>query len=569
MTTRARVTWVVLAAASVVPADVIAQSDRTAPPVIAGSLNDALSTAPVEGAMVVLLDADGRVVERTMTGADGTFVLSAPRSGRFVLRADRIGHESTLSDELQLVAGDTVNVPLLADVRAIRLAAIDVEADPRCVLRPEEGRSVARLWGEARKALESARWTATHGLYQYEFVEFDRVWDGNRRAISNQRLRRRLENSQSLFGSVPVDVLMSEGFVVVEGEDWVYRGPDADVLLSDPFLDTHCFRVGRREGASELVALEFEPVDQPDRSEIEGVLWVDRESAELHSIDYRYVNLDRDWGGRRFGGTIEFDRLPSGPSIIRRWRIWMPSLQHVFGQRRARFSGIREQGAEVLAVRSPTAGPVREYTAGKLSGRVLRGPDLRPAPGVIVALDGVDAWSETDSTGAYEIGGLIAGPYTLEVHDEALSHVGRELAPRLIRIEADATSDASDVVQNLHLEDPQEVLFEYCGRFRDFGLTAVLLGRVRSDDQSQLMDDARVSVAWIDPGGRPRDRNAQSDGRGFYVICGIPRGTRVTVSVEKDRRRSTPVGVDVPARATEVVLDLSVPPGLSQSSPLN
>lgn len=568
MITRACVTWVVLAAASVVPTDAVAQSGRGGPPIITGSLSDTLSSAPVEGAMVVLLDLEGRIVERTMTGADGAFALAAPRAGRFVLRADRIGHESTLSAELNLARGDTAHLPMVADVRAIRLAGIDVEADPRCVLRPEEGRSVARLWGEARKALESARWTANHGLYQYEFVEFDRVWDGNRRSISNQRLRRRVENSQALFGSVPVDVLMSEGFVVEEGDAWVYRGPDADVLLSDPFLDTHCFRIGRREGESELIALEFEPVARPEHSEIEGVLWVDRQNAELHSIDYRYVNLERDWGGRRFGGTIEFDRLPTGPSIIRRWTIWMPSLQHVFGQRRARFSGIREQGAEVMAIRSPTEA-ILEYPAGRLSGRVLRGPDQRPVADVIVSLDGVDAWSETDSTGAYDIDGLIAGPYTLRVHDEALSHVGRELPPSLIRIEADARSNASTVVQDLYLEDPQQVLFEYCGRFRDFAVTAVLLGRVRSDDQASLIEDARVNVAWIEPGGRARDRDARSDDRGFYVVCGIPRQARVTVSVEKDRQRSPSIGIDVPARATEVIVDLSVPPGLSPPSPVN
>ena len=57
------------------------------------------------------------------------------------------------------------------------------------------------------------------------------------------------------FESLPADSLVHYGFVQSDGRDQMYYAPDAGVLLSDPFLDTHCFRLASgREG---LVGLAF------------------------------------------------------------------------------------------------------------------------------------------------------------------------------------------------------------------------------------------------------------------------------------------------------------------------
>ena len=68
-----------------------------------------------------------------------------------------------------------------------------------------------------------------------------------------------------------------------------FWAPDAGVLLSDSFLDTHCLRI--RAGGSELVGLDFEPVPNRDVADIAGTLWLDPATAELQRVDFRYVNL--------------------------------------------------------------------------------------------------------------------------------------------------------------------------------------------------------------------------------------------------------------------------------------
>jgi hypothetical protein len=206
---------------------------------------------------------------------------------------------------------------------------------------------------------------------------------------------------------------------------------------------------------------------------------------------------------------------------------------------------------------------IRGYPAGSIRGVVTRGTgtDKQPAGGVIIALDGFDAWAESDSAGAFEIGPLIAGPYTIRVHDEQLTRVGRVLPDVPVSVE-----DDQPLTRNLHLEVPTAVLFEYCGRSRNFVGTAVLIGRVRSSDGIRLIDDAKVRVRWVDGNGRPQRKDADSNETGFYRICGVPRDAQVTVTVEYDDEESLGLTVDVPQGATEVSLDLLLPtPSRSRS----
>ena len=57
------------------------------------------------------------------------------------------------------------------------------------------------------------------------------------------------------------DVLHEEGYVVPDTlapPAWIYYAPDAEVLLSDAFLENHCFQVLPPE--EERVGLAFRPL---------------------------------------------------------------------------------------------------------------------------------------------------------------------------------------------------------------------------------------------------------------------------------------------------------------------
>ena len=175
----------------------------------------------------------------------------------------------------------------------------------------------------------------------------------------------------SPFRSLDVENLLENGFVRPDGEGSIYYGPDADVLLSDAFLDTHCMSLAEGEDEAEgLLGLSFEPTENRGVPDISGVLWLDPVNAELQWLDYRYEFLDVP-NSERLGGRIRFHGLPNGTWIVREWYIRMPLLQATvdqrrFGQRRVRprLVGLREEGGLVVRVNNLQGDLVLESTAG-------------------------------------------------------------------------------------------------------------------------------------------------------------------------------------------------------------
>ena len=128
------------------------------------------------GAMVVLFDFDGEAVDRVLSDAGGGFTMRADHPGRYHVRVDRIGYASLTTDPFDVPVRGTfrrIDVP----IRPIRLRGLDVSGSRRCEVRPEEGRVTARVWEEARKALEATAWTQSTGIYRYTLLHFVRDLD--------------------------------------------------------------------------------------------------------------------------------------------------------------------------------------------------------------------------------------------------------------------------------------------------------------------------------------------------------------------------------------------------------
>lgn len=310
--------------------------------------------APVEGVMVWLLDARARY-GGVLTGADGRFFLRAPAAGRYVVRTERIGYADVESDTLQIGAGEYVDVRLESPHRAVSLEGLVVEGEGRCETRPAEGAQVARLWTEARKALEVAAWAGRQGLFRYDLARWERTLEpGTLREKSGRRTERTVLTS-SPMRSVPVAVLHRRGFIQdLLGGGWEYYAPDANVLLSDLFLDTHCFSAVQGRGAQAgLVGLAFRPVRDRRLPDVEGVLWLRRSTAELQYLEFRYTQLPHGLVSADAGGRVDLERLPSGAWIVRRWHLRMPSLavrQGPRGRETPQIHEIKEVGGEVVAI---------------------------------------------------------------------------------------------------------------------------------------------------------------------------------------------------------------------------
>ena len=331
-----------LGTSMILPAPLAAQA-------IAGTLVESETGAPVEGASVILLDRDGERLAWRLTNAAGRFEFRLRAPGTYVLQADRIGHASVRSDPIPVDRGVTALYRLETPVEAIILAGIDVTSSARCEVRPGQGASTATVWEEARKALEATSRTSDLGVYSYVIRRYERELDDEAREVRSEQSEIQRGVMATPFRSLDVESLLDKGFIHADDEGSTFYAPDADILLSDPFLDTHCMRLTEGEGEAEgLLGLSFEPTEDRGVLDISGVLWLDRESAELQWLDYRYEFLDVP-NRERLGGRVRFEGLSNGTWIVNEWYIRMPLVEVRRGGR-LRFVGLMEEGGLVLSV---------------------------------------------------------------------------------------------------------------------------------------------------------------------------------------------------------------------------
>lgn len=328
---------------------------------VTGQLVDRATGTPVAGAFLTLIDSGGLEVARVLTGDGGTFLLRAPAAGMYRVRSKRIGFRLWESAPIALADSQTVYFRLEVDAVPVRLPAVIVTGRPQCGTRGEAGTAVAQLWEEAREALAAVQWALTQRVYWYTLERFERE-----RAVLEQPA---LAESTSIwsgyfvrpFGSIPADELAQRGYVVAASSDSVdYFGPDAEVLLGDVFLDTHCFRV--REGGPDrpgLVGLAFEPVPRRSLPDVAGVLWIGKQTLELRSLEFAYTGLrvPPSLPEGALGGFVGFQRLPAGPWVVEHWWIRTPRLGR-YTYPAPDIVGFRETGGRVLTVTSKTGATV-------------------------------------------------------------------------------------------------------------------------------------------------------------------------------------------------------------------
>jgi len=293
---------------------------------VRGRLLDADSGEPVAGALILLVDTRGAEVASTVTSARGTYQVQAPGAGVFRLRAERIGFQNSYSGEIRLLSGQTLTEELTASSSAIVLPILSVESESECRVRPEEGYATYAVWEEARKALEITE--RTTAAYRFDAVMYQRhvnLWgepleQGDVEFVSYA--------GRHPFRSVPIEQLEEQGYARQAEEGTYYYGPDAEVLLSDQFLNSHCFRYRMGDDAV-VVGLAFEPIRQvPGRVDVQGVLWLQRETAQLRTLEFQYTGVPRPTNlgsGPGPYGQLLFDELPGGGWIVREWWIRTPT----------------------------------------------------------------------------------------------------------------------------------------------------------------------------------------------------------------------------------------------------
>jgi hypothetical protein len=181
----------------------------------------------------------------------------------------------------------------------------------------------------------------------------------NHIVIASGRIRRQNDDPRRVTGrpfrTLAPAVLASRGYVRPEGDSIEFYGPDAQALLSDEFLDTHCLYVDPDAADRHTVGLAFEPVRRRGIVDIKGVLRFSRRTGELQEVEYEYTEPGGSARAMPAGGSVEFLRLASGGWVITRWHIRVTNIARGNdwarrGEQVQTVTDMHESGGEVTEV---------------------------------------------------------------------------------------------------------------------------------------------------------------------------------------------------------------------------
>ena len=326
---------------------------------------------PVAGAMVLLADTLGLSRGSALADSLGRFAITARGPGRYTLAAERVGYQSLRPDTVG-IPPDSLQVQLRAGSRRITLPPVTARARGRCAGRLEPNPQTAVVWEEARKALASAALLQESGAYEYTSrVDRREVRLRGGPPMSHHVWVR--SSTGSPFITLPPEVLVDGGYVQPDADSLILYGVGPAVVLSELFLQRHCF--GLRDGGAQRVGLEFVPIRTVGLPDVRGVLWLDRATGELRTLEFTYTGLAFRGPVERLGGELEFRRIPSGAWIVSRWVVRGPLLTHhaawaltEIPMARFRIRALRETSGEVLSIHGRDGRPVR-----MVSGRAAAG----------------------------------------------------------------------------------------------------------------------------------------------------------------------------------------------------
>lgn len=496
---------------------------------IRGQVFDSLTGEPVGRGYVVLLDAAGREVVRTLSTWDGRFVLEAPEPGAYRVRSEVVAYRAWESRPVVIAAGREAEVVLRIPRVPVRLDAVVVTGRRRC-LPPDRSVEMGELWEEARKALAAAAWTANRTEFVARLHRYRRQYRGGGDGVQWQRVWVVTARSTQPFVARAPEQLAEHGYVTDARGTREYYGPDANVLLHPTFLESHCFSAVRGRGArSGLIGLEFEPESgRRGVTDIRGTLWLDASSAELRTIEFQYTNLPLRLDDERFGGFSRFQRTASGAWILAAWELRMPQLAGVVYQREI---GRLAEGGEVIELFG-LDGNVEYVSPDRtiIRGTLLAADSIRPVPGASVAIAGTNYGALTDGQGRFELRTLLRGTTRLTTAglDSMLYRPGL----------GTLDLDPGEVVEARFVLPPiASVHRELCGG-RGIPLDKrALVGRVLDRVSDRPVPGVRVEIEWMEAedalrrGGVPSSARRSVDEDGYYVFCDLPVGPRLEVSL--------------------------------------
>ena len=526
------------------------------------------------GVIIVVTDRGGATVARTLTGDGGEFELRLPRPGTFSLRALRIGFKPTLVSPVDVTGSDTASVHVVLSGDVVTLASITVKGDNVCRIREDSGQQVARLWEEARKAITATQLSARGKPLTATWYRYERDMDSLARVVRKQTVTTTTAVTSRPFASDPPESLARLGYVIDGDGELYFRAPDAEALLSDSFAGTHCFHVEPpRRDQMQLVGVGFRPARERDGiRDIEGTFWLDRNTAELRFLEFRFTNMVAAYSNAGAGGRVEFLRLPTGHWLVSRWYLRMPLVKGRAGQS---FRGavrseptyfaesIHFTGGEVTEVRRD--GVLLHKGGGvTVDVEVVSRDSLVALAGTTVDFDGTGYLARVDSTGRARLEHVLPGRYQVRIASPEMTEAG--IPPVSQAIGVLERRDAA--AERFELPSSADLLQRACGPESARRAEALVFGTVRGA-RGEPVGGAVVTVGWKTFAaaggdvllGRDEFRDVTADELGRWRLCGVPRDQLLTVRATVGGRKYDAIPVRTDAARVLRRIAIGLPAG--------
>lgn len=499
-------------------------------PVRGQTINGTLdfASSPPERVLLTLLNEDGRVVRSDVSAPDGSFHVDVGEEGDFRIRVERVGHRPVTSDVLR-VRGSSTAVALEAPTREISLVFQADEYDLRCVRHPVGDDQLAEAWRQARTALRIAAWSQDAGQVVYDAVVHRRDLAPDGRTVVFEPEPREVQDAVRLTPRLDPSDVVGGGFVVDRGEEgYRFYMPDPSVLVSEAFLDSHCFRL-RQDGGPALVGVAFEPMPGRSVPDVGGVLWLEAATGRLLVMEFGYRELDLPVDLASSGGRVVFHQLPDGTWITpERWlRSPMLEVREDEEGQRWVLSGLREEGVRVFRALSAGEAWAVAPQSATLEGSVLSAGGDEPLEGARVGLVGTEYKVETDELGRFRMGGLLEGSYRIvfqhpdipggDVPVEPVEVVLRRGEVNTVRLEAPS---------------PEVVANRLCRQNQSDRSAVVLTGQVTDSITGEPLAGVPLSIRFRDPRRKERpyhDARISTGAGGEYLYCDAPPGETVRI----------------------------------------
>ena len=506
---------------------------------------------PVAGVLLTVRNKADSVVVQALSSENGSYEIRLPGAGDYSIETKRIGVRHNRLPLFSIGDGETKEIDVSIEPLPVVLGDVKVTGRTSCVRNPQTNAKTAALWEDARAALTASVLTKGQAATD-SVIRFTRKLDADSWRVLYETRNKVSASLDRPFRSLPAEVLSVGGYVTVNQDGSTdYYAPDAEVLLSDTFLQDHCFKIQRATSIEHMgqIGLAFQPVPERKKPDIRGVLWLDEKTSELKTLEFTYTWLPYELRPVDFGGVVSFFSLPGGKWIVRAWRIRMPEfsfpsvLDRSIYERpgTARLARISEEGGSV-----PLG--VLIGHAGRVYGTVFTDTlSPKPVPGITVALGGTNDSTITASDGTFDIPFVNPGSYTIILRHPAFDSLGIQHLARSIDV-----NPGPGAPIDLRLPTSQELGNRLCQNAVDFDAQSIIRFMVVDGAGRPLSNTPAVfSRVPVGQDGKPvidsvASYDVKLDEGGGFLACGL-RGDEIA-RIESVPDTPTPWGETIRPR---------------------